>query len=122
MDYPTRTGRQPLRWRCKNPACIEDDKKFEFDGDYPTCPKCGASGFPYVVLLTLVHMLVPDPNGKISGQHGRLRMLCDDSRGFVTDGKNNEAGTGVVGATTCPGCRAEIKRLKIKDNGQPVKG
>lgn len=105
-QYPNRTARQPIRWRCMNPECHQDGHWFEFDRDVPKCPKCGLEGVPFVQMRTLVHFLMRDnASGPVFGQSGRFFVPCDPTRKSITDGANNEAGTGDPRSVTCPGCR-----------------
>lgn len=116
--FPTRTAKQPLQWRCRNPVC-----RHEFFSDYAECPKCGGKKFPHVVLLTLIHMLLPDPSGPIQGMFTRLRLACDGQREMITDRTNNEAATGVPAVVNCPGCLAELNKLKLSSLvGAPITG
>lgn len=119
-QFPTRTTKQPLRWRCRNPECIEQGKPHEFDDDHGTCPKCSDSP-PQVLLMTLIHLMVRVPTGPILGLHrARLALACEPTRGFVTDGANNEAATGDPAATNCPGCLAALSSGRLKAPSQQV--
>lgn len=81
----------------------------EFEGDAPSCPRCGA-GWPAVMPLVAVHLLVPDPKGLIQGQAGRFRVACDAKRdrlavmgpgGLIED----YHASGDAAAISCRACR-----------------
>lgn len=110
-----RTKKQPVRFRCVNPACAVQGEPFEFTSDQDRCPKCTAIGPPYVVVLVLIHILIPDPHGKLVGESQlRYRVACDSSRDATATFTNKEAATGDPSASNCPGCIAEAKRVGYK--------
>lgn len=122
-----RTTKQPLRGYCLNSACLEDPQhsRFEFEAhnDHFTCPKCGADSPLMVGLLTLTHLLLPDPAGKILGSGGqRYRFACDGERTILATETNNEAATGVLELVNCPGCLKAAESLRVKQRvfGQAV--
>jgi len=122
-----RTTKQPLRGYCLNPECREqpDDSRFEFEAhnDHFVCPKCGADSPFLVGLLTLTHLLLPDPKGKIQGSEGiRYRFACDGERSILATPTNNEAATGVLELVNCPGCLQAADSLRIKQRtfGQAI--
>lgn len=103
--HTEQTTKQPLVWRCGNPACIPANKHFfDFQSDYPECPKCKSVGWPNVTKRSLTHFLVPDPKGKIEGQHGNYRMACDATRDQLATPLNGEAATNLIYVANCPGC------------------
>lgn len=108
-----RTPKQPVRFRCVNPACAVDGQSFEFTSDQDRCPRCTAVGPPYVVVLVLIHILIPDPKGKLVGQSQmRYRCACDPTRDYAATFTNKEAATGDPSQSNCPGCVAEARRVK----------
>lgn len=113
--YKGRSEKQPRRWCCCNPTCWEEGQRFEFEGEKDQCPKCKASGYPFVLMLCLIHMLVPDDAGPIQSMGRRVRLACDPlrRREHLATKTNNEAATGEPGAVNCPGCRKEIEKQKI---------
>jgi len=83
------------------------------DNSVDRCPKCTAVGPPYVVVLVLIHILIPDPNGKLVGQsQTRYRVACDPNRDYSATFTNKEAATGDPASSNCPGCVAEARRVK----------
>lgn len=121
--YPERTSKQPITWRCRNPDCREGDGWFEFEGDEPRCPKCTNNGHPYVVMLALIHLLVPDPAGKIRGRRTRYRMLCDAERSHIATFANNEQATDDPTMVTCAGCKTALTKLTglVNTSGEPLR-
>jgi hypothetical protein len=118
-----RTNKQPLQFRCNNQECGKDGQPFEFTSTRDRCPKCKAEGYPYIQLLVLIHYLIPDDKGKISGYRGRrYRMACDPTRDYLATKTNEEAATSELAATTCPGCLKEANRLKglVKPSGEKL--
>jgi len=117
---PDRTKKQPRRFMCVNPRCGDTGQsgtfeRFQFNADKDTCPKCKGSGYPYVVLMALVHLLIPDPQGRIMGGDGRYRMACDPSRHYLATTTNQEAATGDPEAVNCPGCLEVIAKASIQE-------
>lgn len=115
--FTEQTTKQPIRFRCGNQECktgtgLRD--YFEFVSDYPVCPKCKAS-WPVVDKISLTHFLIPNQNGRITGQHGiRYSICCDPRRYDIATTKNGEAASGDVNQVNCRGCLIEIKKLRIK--------
>ena len=121
-----RTIKQQARGYCLNPECRENsnDERFEFpvDHDHYACPKCGNDKPPYVGLLVLTHLIIPDKQGRIVGEMNRqYRFACDERRAHLATATNLEAVTGDPQYATCLGCLAEIERLGIgKPQGSEV--
>lgn len=114
------TSKQPVVWQCFNPICSLAGP-FEFESDYPVCPKCGNDGAPGVQKRVLMHYLLPDREGKIQGQFSRYRMACDKTREHLATLTNGEAATGMWGDhINCRGCRAAIGNDVLKTNGHAV--
>ena len=117
-QHPDRTQSQPMVWQCSNVGCSEVKGVFGFDfiSDQPKCPKCGAgqTDSPGVVLRSLIHLLVPDKNGPISGQYSRWRMLCSPKRDTLATPTNYEAATDNIFAVNCEGCLKMGHDLNIK--------
>lgn len=122
--HPDRTLKQPVTFRCQNPECAENGQYFEFDGTDDKCPRCTSSGPPFVIVLTLVHLLIGNPNGKILGYGGkRFSMACDFSRESLATFTNKEAATSEGASVTCPGCKSEMLRMrapKTAPGSQPL--
>lgn len=86
-------------------------REFDFYGEKPKCPKCGAEP-PAVALLTPVHYLVPDAQGPIVGVLGRFHVACDPTRPYLNaPGKPRYSATGEPDAVTCYRC---LKMAKIE--------
>jgi hypothetical protein len=117
---PQQTTRQPVIWLCKNPACKGSrERYFEFQSDYPTCPKCGLE-FPAVEKKSLIHWLITDPRGHFPGEGGiRYRIACHKDRDWLATVNdkvkgtvaNGEAATGDIRSVNCPGCLALSNRI-----------
>lgn len=121
MDkHHDRTVKQRIRWRCLSPTCYEIGKRsyYEFNGDYPRCPRCSAIGDPYVQMLSLTHFMLQDSRGPIFSQGIRYRIACDSEkkREHMATFTNNEAATGDIAVTNCPGCLEAIRKLSVKCN------
>lgn len=120
--YVSRTQSQPLEWVCTNPECIQTDEErknhyVRFVSEKPKCPRCTQEGPPVIKLLALVHLLLPDPKGKIQGQYKRWRIACDKDRDYLALTDNNEAATDVPAAANCPGCiKAAPKNVMLVDS------
>lgn len=116
MEFRERTTKQPIRWRCWNSQCCENGKWFEFTSDQPKCPRCGQQKHPFIAMLSLLHLLVPAPNGPIVSNGKRFKIACDTTnrREHIATLKNNESGTGNPEIVNCPGCRKEIERQRIR--------
>ena len=111
--HPDRTTKQPITWRCRNPECAVDGRQFEFQSDYDECPKC-KSRPPVTSMISLCHMLLPDPRGRIRGQHGRYRLACARKRDYLATTTNHESASNLIEVVNCPGCLAEVDRLKAR--------
>ena len=99
------------------PECAEanGNQRFEWEGDYDTCQRCGSSGYPAVILLALLHFLIPDQAGQIRGKYGRrFRMACHKSREYLATMTNQEGATNDLKAVSCPECIREAGRLGIE--------
>lgn len=123
-DMLVQTDRQPVWWECFNPECLPDKrnhrKRFVFQSDYGECPKC-KSGQPTVSKRVLIHFLVANPKGEISGEHGkRYSIACDLKRYHVATPANGEAGSGDIRAVNCPGCIKAVKSVAVA-NGYNLK-
>lgn len=109
---PDQTTKQPVVWCCANPTCRPVIGCFEFESDYPTCPKCGASGEPQVFKRTLIHLLLADERGPILGNGRRYRMACDEkrARAYLATLTNGEAAVNLDHAelANCPGCLSAV--------------
>ena len=104
---PDQTTKQPVVWCCANPTCRPVIGCFDFESDYPVCPKCGASGEPQIFKRTLIHLLLADERGVIAGAAGkRYRMACDKTRSHLATLTNGEAAVGIdnIEMANCPGC------------------
>lgn len=106
-----RTIKQPAMGCCYNPACREKstDERFEFIVEHSlfSCPKCGANQPPFVHLLVITHLLVPDQKGALIGAGGlRYKMACDETRAYLATVSNQEAASGDLQVVNCPGCLA----------------
>lgn len=101
------TTKQPVVFMCRNPECKEskfDIQKFEFESDYPECPKCGSKP-PTVQKRALIHYLSRDPMGEVQGNKGlRYRLGCDGHRVDLATERNGEAATDQAKLVNCPGC------------------
>jgi len=104
-SHPDQTTKQPVFWFCLNEDCnTVGPGFFEFESDYPVCPKCGSEGEPTVQKRVLIHFLQFDPKGPIRGYMKRFRMSCDPKRVDLATLTNGEAATGEIQAVNCPGC------------------
>lgn len=117
---------QAAQGYCRNPACLEssDQKQFIFEvTESPVrCPKCHANAPPMVGLKALIHALIPDEKGPISGHGGlRYRIGCDSKRAYLATATNQEAVTSDINSVNCPGCLAEMNRLGLKKSGWKLK-
>lgn len=104
--HPSQTHRQPVVWRCPNPDCLENatDTWFDFESDYPTCPKCGLEP-PAIQKRVLIHLLVADTKGPIMGSQGlRYHMACHPQRVILATATNGEAASNDPAQVNCPGC------------------
>lgn len=115
-----RTKHQPIVWRCGNPECAQGTgaKFFDFTtrSDKPHCPRCGANP-PFVSARALIHLLVPDMQGPVQGEHGiRYKILCEPKRDVLATTTNQEACSGDFRAVNCGGC------LNLLNNQQLVSG
>lgn len=115
-----RTSKQPATGYCFNPSCRNksEDSRFEFEVDSDDklqCPKCGRSEPPMVGLLTLIHLLVADPQGPVLGGGGsRWRFACDKGRSHLATATNLEAATGDVSSANCQGCLQALQEDDLK--------
>lgn len=135
------TTKQPVVWRCQNPVCLPTPEEiaeiinskaginepiktaggliyrpslrsFDFESQYPTCPKCSYTGPPVVNKRSLIHVLLQDRNGPIVGEKGlRWFIACDPKRRTLATTTNGEACTGNSSQANCPGC---LKRIGNK--------
>ena len=115
-----RTDKQPVRAFCRNPECLESSDKrwFEFSPEHAhvACPKCGATEAPMIGMLSLVHFLHRNPEGKIVGVGGlRYQLACDEKRAHLATRTNDEAATDQLQAVNCPGCLKAAAEKKLKD-------
>lgn len=125
-------------FRCTNPLCGRMPKGFVFEADKPVCPKCnqqnpaGAFG-PFVFELTVVHLLVPHPQGPILGHHSRLYVACQPKRDALA--RNNKedwhatADPRVANCSMClttdigraiAACYPEIAAAEAVEGGTPL--
>lgn len=111
-----RTSKQPLQWVCMRPECRNEEsgKPYSFFADQPKCPKCTSFGPPAIQLKALVHLLVPDPAGKIKGMFGRYSLACDRSRDVIATTTNREGGSDHPDSVNCPGCWEAAKKLRVR--------
>lgn len=93
---------------------------FEFEGDYPRCPKCTSTGYPVVQKRVLVHLIYPDPKGPIPGKFRRYKMACDHTREHLATPSNGEACTDNVGIVNCPGCLKDWGDRTARELGDPI--
>ena len=85
--------------------------KLSEEGADFACPKCGANQPPFVHLLVITHLLVPDPKGALIGAGGlRYKMACDETRAYLATVSNQEAASGDLQVVNCPGCLAAQKK------------
>ena len=119
VDHPDQTTKQPVVWFCLNPECGSVGPGFfEFQSDYPICPKCKSEGAPTVQKRVLIHFLAPDPKGPIVGHAMRFKMACDPKRVDLATLTNGEAASGAIQAVNCPGClKAVGKAIKELPHG-----
>jgi hypothetical protein len=112
ISEPDQTTKQPIWWFCTNLECKPKIKPglFEFESDYPKCPKCGAEGEPMVQKRTLVHYLQRNVKGPIKGLQHRFVLCCDETRTVLATTTNGEAATGVLEFVNCPGCLKAVGR------------
>lgn len=111
-----RTIKQPSKAFCRNPKCRTDGKEFVFKVEHADveCPKCGADRVPMVGMLTMTHLLVPDPKGPVRGQGGlTYKMACESDRAYLATATNLEAATDNPKVVTCDGCLSVAEKLKI---------
>ncbi len=85
----------------------------EWIGDKQRCPRCTAEGYPHVILLALIHLLVPDEKGAIPSSGRRYRLGCDKPREYLATMTNQEGATGDVRQVNCTECLNTAKRLGI---------
>ena len=116
LTHVDQTTKQPVVFRCPNPACKELGKFFDFISSYPECPKCGL-GPPGVQKRVLIHFLYPDPTGPVIGYMGlSSRMACDPPREVLATHTNGEAATDTPGEVNCPGCmKSKVFQAIIKN-------
>ena len=110
-----RSTRQPVLAYCRNPECRENGNEFEFltENDRFCCPKCGADEPRFVGIKTLIHFLIPDRDGPISGSGSNYFIACDTRRAYMATFTNLEQCTGDPACANCPDCLAEAVRRKI---------
>ncbi|TWU22454.1 hypothetical protein Pla52o_35100 [Novipirellula galeiformis] len=108
---------QPVTGFCRNPRCREKSNqefRFKVEHDLFSCPKCGANSAPMVGVMTLTHMLVPDPDGPVRGNGGvRYVIACDSKRAYLATVSNDEAVTDNPKVANCPGCLAKAESLLL---------
>lgn len=110
-SHPDQTTKQPVVWFCLNGQCQTTGPGFfEFESDYPICPKCGCQGEPTIQKRVLIHYLMPDPKGPIKGSMLRFKMACDPKRVDLATLTNGEAASGAIEAVNCPGCLKAVGR------------
>lgn len=112
-----RTQMQPVRCFCRNQECYSPpQERFEFEiehGDV-VCPKCGANQSPMVGTLAIVHFMVRDNMGPLSGCGGlRYRLACEPNRHYIATNTNQEAGTGDLHVVSCIRCLAVAREQKL---------
>lgn len=88
--HPDRLNNQPTRWCCVNPTCRVNGRRFEFSGSEPRCPKCRGWDYPFVRMLSLCHLLVPDAKGPIRGVMQRFHIACAPKREVLATPTNAE--------------------------------
>lgn len=118
--HPDQTTKQPVVWRCSNPECSEHKFlpiPFDFQSEYPICPKCKSEGLPNVTKRALTHLLLKNPKGKIEGQHGRYSMACDHKRDYLATHTNGEAATDQLAVVNCPGCLRAVINQQVPIQG-----
>lgn len=112
-----RITHQPARGFCRNPQCRDQsDQEFHFDvkNDHFACPKCGADREPMAGLLSLVHLLIRNPDGPIIGAGGlRYAIGCDLKRAYLATITNQEAATDNIEIANCPGCLERARSLGL---------
>lgn len=117
ISVPTdRTIKQPSKAFCRNPACREDGKEFRFNVEHAdvSCPKCGADKNPFIGMLNMTHLLVPDAKGPVSGVGGvKYKIACDENRAYLATATNNESATDNPKVVNCEGCVAFAEKNKI---------
>jgi hypothetical protein len=80
-------------------------QNFEFEGDKPECPKCGAQA-PIVIPLIDVHFVVMDKSGPIFSARGRQRIACQPNREIMAaHAHDNFAASDYAPGVTCRSCR-----------------
>lgn len=114
LIHVDQTTRQPIVFVCPNPECAETrDGLFEFQSDYPECPKCGSTP-PAVQKRALIHYMVPAKDGPITGHKGlKYKLCCDPTRWMLATLTNGESATGVPTVVNCPGCMTSPEFLQI---------
>jgi len=117
-SFPDQTIKQPVVWFCLNDECQNPLQPgfFEFESDYPKCPKCTAEGEPIVHKRSLIHFLQPDVKGPIRGQRMRFKMACDPKRDELATLTNGEAASGAIEAVNCPGCLKALGHDLVLNN------
>lgn len=113
-----RTSKQQAQGFCWNPDCADGADRFIFPikHDRFCCPKCKADSAPMVGVLSLMHLLVADEKGPIVGAYGRrYRMACEKKRDHLALPDNSEGATGDKQFVNCPGCLAQIEKLRVRE-------
>lgn len=83
-----------------------DGEDYDFLAEMPLCPRCGHSGEPVVLELTLVHFLVPDVQGPMLMTNGRRwRLACQPGRRSLTEAGITVPASDQPQVVNCPNCR-----------------
>ena len=97
--------------------CICRKCQLAFTADSPRCPSCKSLQMVYPV--SLVHLVVDDPNGSIKSAYGASRVLCGD---ITQPSESNDVHwTPEKSCVTCDRCLELIKSsLPEAEGGKPL--
>ena len=110
-----RSLKQPVIAFCSNPECAENGKEFNFitEHDRFCCPKCKNDQPPGVGLLVLIHVLMRDNQGPVTGAKGlKYKIACDSKRAYLATATNLEGATGDPTCANCPDCLKKVTEMQ----------
>lgn len=100
-----------IPYKCNSPECRAEAMPLFFleEKVQIVCPECSSDRPTHLTKLQTIHLLIPEKNGPLKGQHEDFNYACDAAKAL---GKKNRHLTGELSACTCQECIEVGKTLE----------